>query len=113
MVSKIQHKGQVTIPTKLRLQAGLSKGDLVEFSFQSGKIVITPKVIIDRSKFPTANSEYTHAQRKVIDQGIAQSEKELKQGLVYGPYENHTDFMVALREQAKKPYSTKAKRTKK
>jgi AbrB family looped-hinge helix DNA binding protein len=40
--AKIQHKGQVTIPTRLRNQAGLSKGDLVEFTFQRGKIVITP-----------------------------------------------------------------------
>jgi AbrB family looped-hinge helix DNA binding protein len=48
-VSRIQHKGQVTIPTRLRNQAGLSKGDLVEFSFHRGKIVITPKVAIDRS----------------------------------------------------------------
>jgi AbrB family looped-hinge helix DNA binding protein len=46
-VSRIQHKGQVTIPTRLRNQAGLSKGDLVEFSFHRGKIVITPKVAID------------------------------------------------------------------
>jgi AbrB family looped-hinge helix DNA binding protein len=40
--ARIQHKGQVTIPTSVRRQAGLSKGDLVNFAFQRGKIVITP-----------------------------------------------------------------------
>jgi hypothetical protein len=39
----------------------------VEFSFERGKIVITPKVVIDRSKFPTADDEYTPAQRRAID----------------------------------------------
>jgi AbrB family looped-hinge helix DNA binding protein len=46
--AKVQNKGQVTIPTSVRRQAGLSKGDLVSFDFQQGKIVITPKVVIDR-----------------------------------------------------------------
>ena len=54
-ITKIQHKGQVTIPTHVREQAGLSKGDLVEFSFERGKIVITPKLVIDRSKCPAAD----------------------------------------------------------
>ena len=62
--ARIQHKGQVTIPTRLRAQAGLSKGDLVEFTFQRGKIVITPKLVIDRSSFHNADDEYTPEQRR-------------------------------------------------
>ena len=46
ITTKIQHKGQVTIPTRVREQAGLSKGDLVNFAFQRGKIVITPRLVI-------------------------------------------------------------------
>ena len=49
--AKIQHKGQVTIPTSVRRQAGLSQGDLVNFAFQRGKIVITPRLVIDRAQF--------------------------------------------------------------
>src|ERR1019366_8653019 len=52
---KIQNKGQVTIPTAVRRQAGLTKGDLVNFAFQRGKIVMTPKLVIDRSEFPHAD----------------------------------------------------------
>ena len=51
---KIQNKGQVTIPTAVRRQAGLNKGDLVIFAFQRGKIVMTPKLVIDGSRFPAA-----------------------------------------------------------
>ena len=65
--TKIQHKGQVTIPTSVMRQAGLSKGDPVNFTFSHGKIVITPKLVIDRSQFPNADDEYTPAQRRVID----------------------------------------------
>src|SRR6266566_9411454 len=61
---KIQSRGQVTIPTSVRRQAGLSKGDLVNFTFQRGKIIITPRLVIDRSKFPTADDEYTSGQRR-------------------------------------------------
>ena len=48
--AKIQHKGQVTIPTSVRRLAGLSKGDVVNFAFQRGKIVITPRVTMPNVK---------------------------------------------------------------
>ncbi len=108
---KIQHKGQVTIPTRVREQAGLSKGDLVEFSYQRGRIVITPKIIIDRSKFPNADNEYTPAQRRQIDARLAESEKDFKQGRTYGPF-NTADEMIAHMKAALKTRSaaSKAKR---
>ena len=34
--AKIQHKGQVTIPTSVRRLAGLSDGDSVNVAFQRG-----------------------------------------------------------------------------
>src|ERR1700682_2996401 len=80
--AKIQDRGQVTIPTAVRRQAGLSKGDLVEFAVKGSKIVITPKVVIDRSQFPNADDEYTPAERRIINRGINQSLKEYRQGKV-------------------------------
>lgn len=75
---KVQHKGQVTIPTRLRTRAGISEGDLVEASFHRGKIILTPKLPVDRSQFPTADDEYTPAQRRAIDARLAESEEDLK-----------------------------------
>lgn len=100
-VSKIQHKGQVTIPTGLCRKAGLQKGDLVEFSMQSGKIVITPKLIIDRSKFPTADDEYTPRQRKIIDARLAKSLVEAKAGKLSGPFETAEEMIKFLHNQVK------------
>ena len=107
--AKIQHKGQVTIPTSVRRLAGLSKGDLVNFAFQRGKIIITPRVVVDRSQFPNADDEYTPAQRKAIDRGIAQSEKEYKQGEGLGPFDSHAEFIASLHKGTKKPTDKKNK----
>ena len=99
---KIQSKGQVTIPTSVRRQAGLSKGDLVNFAFQRGKIVITPRLVIDRSKASTADDEYTPEQRRTIDARLAEGLADIKAGRVYGPFDTHEEMMASLRNHGKK-----------
>lgn len=71
---KIQNKGQVTIPTVVRRQAGLAKGDLVNFIFQRGRIIMTPTLIIDRSAVTDPRRS-----RKEILKGLAQAVDELRQ----------------------------------
>ena len=75
---KVQNKGAVTIPTHLRSQAGIAEGDMMEVSFHRGKIILVPKVVVDRSKFPNADDEYTLAQRRVVDARLAKAEKDIK-----------------------------------
>ena len=99
---KIHHKGQMTLPSRLRSAVGVAEGDLVEASVQRGKIVLTPKVVMDRSKFPNVADEYTPAQRRIIDRGIAQSMKEYKQGRSYGPFASHGEFIASLHKETKK-----------
>ena len=99
---RITAKGQVTIPTAVRRQAGLSKGDLVNFAFKQGRIVITPRLVIDRSKFPTADDEYTPAQRHIIDARLAKSDQDIKHGRVYGPFDTHAEFIASLHKEADK-----------
>jgi AbrB family looped-hinge helix DNA binding protein len=108
--ARIQTKGQVTIPTSVRRQAGLSKGDLVDFAFQRGKIVITPKVVIDRSQFPNADDEYTPAQRRSIDARLEAAATEVRKGNVSASFDNITDFAASLKTRAKK-LSTNPKRS--
>jgi AbrB family looped-hinge helix DNA binding protein len=107
--AKIQPKGQVTIPTSVRRLAGLSAGDSVNFTFQRGKIIITPRAVIDRSQFPNADDKYTPAQRRAVDRGIAQSEKEYQQGKGLGPFDSHAQFITSLHKDARKPGSKKNK----
>ena len=97
---RIHRKGQMTLPSRLRSAVGVAEGDLVEASVQRGKIVLVPKLVIDRSKFPSAEDEYTPAQRRAIDRGILRSLKEYKQGRGFGPFETHKDFIASLRREA-------------
>jgi AbrB family looped-hinge helix DNA binding protein len=107
---KIQNKGQVTIPTAVRRQAGLAKGDLVNFSFQRGKIVMTPKLVIDHSRFPTADGDYTPAQRRVVDASLAKADRDIKAGRVSKAFSNHREFIAALHAEAAKLSTRKIKR---
>jgi AbrB family looped-hinge helix DNA binding protein len=108
--ARIQTKGQVTIPTSVRRQAGLSKGDLVDFAFQRGKIVITPKLVVDRSQFPNANNEYTPAQRRIIDARLEAAAAEVRKGNVSAAFDNIADFAASLKADARK-LGSKAKRS--
>jgi len=64
---KILRKGQVTLPSRLRSAIGIAEGDMVEATVFRGKIVLTPKLVIDRSQFPTADDDYSPAQRRKVD----------------------------------------------
>jgi AbrB family looped-hinge helix DNA binding protein len=99
-IVKIQRKGQVTIPTRLRAQVGLVDGDLVEAKAERGKIVLTPKLIVDR--------EYTPAQRRVIDARLAVSLEQAKKGETFGPFETHEEMTSFLHGEAKKARPKKA-----
>ena len=99
---KIHRKGQMTLPSLMRKAVGMAEGDFVELSVKQGQIIITPKLIIDRSHFPNADGEYTPAQRRAINKGISQSLKEYKQGKAFGPFETHKAFVASLNKQAAK-----------
>jgi len=107
---KVQPKGQMTIPRRVRSAIGLADGDLVEVKVVGKRIVITPQVVIDRSKFPNVGDEYTPAQRRAIDRSIATSEKEYEQGKSFGPFETHEAFIAALHRESAKLRAKKTKR---
>jgi len=99
---RIHRKGQMTLPIKLRSMAGISEGDLVEAAFQHGKIVITPKLVIDRSKFPKADGEYTAAQRRIIDARLAKSDEDIKHGRTYGPFNTAGELAASIEANIRK-----------
>ena len=72
---RVQHKGQMTIPSAVRSAVGLAEGDWVDVRAIGNQIVITPRLVMDRSKFPTADDEYTAEQRRALDASLTESEK--------------------------------------
>ena len=66
-----------------------------------------PKHLIDRSKFPNADEDYTPAQRKIIDARLAESEQDLKEGRTFGPFNGAAEMIASMKHQLKKLDATK------
>jgi len=67
-----------------------------------GQIVITPKLVIDRSKFPTADDEYTPAQRKIIDARLAKADQDIKAGRLSPVFDTAEEMITHPHKAAKK-----------
>ncbi|MGD1096670.1 MAG: AbrB/MazE/SpoVT family DNA-binding domain-containing protein [Bryobacteraceae bacterium] len=106
---KVHRKGQMTLPSRLRAAIGVAEGDLVEASVQHGKIVLTPKLVIDRSKFPNADDDYTPAQRRIIDARLANSDQDIQRGRTYGPFSAADEMIASLEANIKKLKAGKRK----
>ena len=106
---KIHRKGQMTLPTRLRAVAGIAEGDLVEAAFLRGKIILTPKLVIDRSQFPNADDEYTPAQRRIIDARLAKSDEDIKHGRTAGPFNTADEMAASIEANIKKRRAAKRK----
>ena len=102
---KVQRKGQITIPIRLRVQVGLDDGGLVEARAERGKIVLTPKPLARRA----ASEEYTTAQRRALDARLTESLEQVKNGETYGPFETHQEMTAFLHRKVKEDRSRKAK----
>ena len=72
----IKTKFQVVIPQSIRKRVRLDIGDLLEASFENGKITYTPKTVIDRH--------------------LAEGVEDLAQGRTHGPYESAVEAIAAL-----------------
>jgi len=87
----VKTKFQVVIPQSIRKRVGLDVGDLLEASFENGKITFTPKMVIDRN--------------------LAEGIEDLAQGRTHGSYESASEAISALEHRAarrnKKPRKRK------
>jgi len=92
-IVKVQRKGQVTIPARLRINVGLADGDFVEAKAERGRIVLTPKAIVDR--------EYIAEQRRIIDARLAESLEDIKNGRIHGPFDTARAALTFLRKEIK------------
>lgn len=79
-VVKLGASRQVVIPKQLHDQLGLAAGDYLEVQVQDGKVVFTPKALVD----------------KRLDEGLA----DIREGRVHGPFTSARDMMRSLRGSA-------------
>lgn len=88
----------LVVPASVRRQARIKAGDQVEFKVSGGIINIIPKL-------PSADDEYTPAQRRVIDAQLAEAAK----GPYYGSFETAEAAIKFLGREIRKRKTTKPK----
>ena len=81
-VVTIKNKFQIVIPQRIREQAKLDIGDILEARVENGKITFTPKSLIDRH--------------------LAEGLNDAKRGRTHGPYATAKAAIKALESRAKR-----------
>jgi AbrB family looped-hinge helix DNA binding protein len=81
-VVKIGVSRQVVIPKTIHDKLGLEPGDFLDVELQGGKVVFTPKTLVD----------------KRIGEGL----EDIRKGRIHGPFGSAQDMVRSLRSHAKK-----------
>lgn len=76
---KVKTKYQVTLPTEVRTVLGLKEGDILGVAIESGRIVLTPKSIIDKR--------------------LAEGLKDIAAGKVHGPFKSIKELANSLTKE--------------
>ena len=88
-VVAVKNKFQIVIPQRVRQQVQVEIGDLLEAEVENGRIVFTPKSLVDRR--------------------LVEALEDLRQGRTHGPYTTAKDAIRAL-EARQKRHTAKRKR---
>ena len=82
---KIGTSRQVVIPKKIHDEIGLTPGDYLEVELQDGKVVLTPKTLVD----------------KQIKDRLKEGLEDIKRGRIHGPFDSTKDMVRSLRKGKK------------
>jgi AbrB family looped-hinge helix DNA binding protein len=88
---KVQEKGQVTLPTKIRREVGLDPGDYVTIEREGDRIVLIPQEIAPR-----------HPE---IDAAIAEGLADIRAGRVSPAFDSAEEFHVWLETDEGKKFA--------
>ena len=91
MTTVVKENNKLMVPESIQRRAGIKTGDHLEFKVSGGIINIIPKL-------PSADDEYTPAQRRVIDAQLDEADK----GPFYGPFETADDAIKFMRQEVRK-----------
>jgi len=91
MTTVVRKKTPIVVPESLRRRAGIKPGDRLEFKVSGGIINII-------AQGPSAEDEYTPAQRRAILAEIAEAQK----GPYYGPFDTADEMIASIKAELKK-----------
>ena len=92
---KNNNKRPLVVPSAIRRQARFKSGQELEIKASSGVITILPKL-------PSADVEYTPAQRRIVDAKLGEALGDIAGGHLQGPFPDHKSFIESLHKEAKK-----------
>ncbi len=90
MLLKVRKNAQVTLPAGIRRAVHLEEGDILECEVRGGRIVLTPKKLIDRRDAWFWTEEW--------QKGEAEAQKDIDSGNVR-EFENVDDLLAYLEEE--------------
>ena len=82
---KFSASGQVALPKRIQKKLGLEPGDYLEVEEKGGKVVLTPKTLVD----------------KRIQKRLAESFEDFRKGRVYGPFPSAKEMVRSLHAGAR------------
>lgn len=88
---KVQPKGQVTLPSKLRQKAGIGVGDYIEVIQEGGRIILIPQEVAPR--------------HPVIDAALEEAMADERAGRTSPAFQNMKEFEAWLETDAGKKFS--------
>ncbi len=104
MTVAVKNKSPVVVPRDALRRAGFKHGQDLEVKVSGGVITILPKL-------PTADDEYSPAERRVINARLRPALEEVKRGHTTGPFA--ADEMIAsLKRELKTSAPRRAKKAK-
>src|SRR6266404_5131312 len=89
MTITVKKSADLVIPQSVRRRAGFKSGEELEVKVCGGIVSIM-------SKRPSADEDYTPAQRRVIEARLQESEEDLEKGRVHGPFATHQAMTAFL-----------------
>ncbi len=87
-LTKINERGQLTIPAELRKTLHCEPGDYVEVVIEGDILKVVPKVVIDKDQAWFWTKEWQEGERE--------ADKELKEGKMSGPFKTINELRKHL-----------------
>ena len=81
-VVKVKEKFQVTLPARLREQAGVHVGDFLEARVEGDRITLTPKSLVEGR--------------------LAEALEDVRERRVHGPFGSHEEMLKSLHSKTAK-----------
>ena len=75
---QVREKAQITLPSKIRKALGIKEGDYLEAEVEDNKIVLIPKILVDKAKAVTLSKKGEKMLKEALEDVKKGNVKKLK-----------------------------------